>query len=399
MKLTLTEEQALIQASALDWLAGNYDFRQRESSVHRDGGSAAVWQGFAQMGWLGLPLPDGAAGLGMGPLEVGLLMQAFGRHLVAEPWWASIAQAGRLLALAGTAGQQAEWLPRLVAGELRLALAHMEPGDRLPWAPRRTSAWRTPNGWLLDGEKRQVIAAVGASRWIVSAATDTGTQLFLVDPAASGVRVDAYDTSAAGRAADIVFESAAGALLGDYSAAHPRSNPAGALLHQVLAEGLVARAWEATGAMQAALEQTTAYTQQRRQFGQSLSQFQVVQHRLAEMAVHCVEAQAACELASMRLALAPHDGIDLAAFVKNKVARAARFVAQEAVQLHGAMGVCEELPVAATFRLLLGFAQEGGDAASHALHRGQGLAATGDFVHSQTLRERAATTPRAANES
>lgn len=387
MRLSLTEEQGLVQSSALDWLAGQYDFRQREAGLHRDGGSPQAWRAFAEMGWLGLPLPEAAGGLGMGLLEAGLLMQALGRHLVVEPVHATVLQAARLVALAGTPAQQAEWLPPLVAGAHRLALAHGEPGDRLPWGPRRTTASRSPEGWRLDGDKRQAIAAPGAARWIVSASDGGVTRLFLVDPAADGIGVDAYDTLAGGRAADIVFEGTAATLLGPDDA-----HDADALLTQVLAEGLVALGWEATGAMQAALAQTTAYTQQRRQFGQPLSDFQVVQHRLAEMAVHCAEAQAACELASMRLALSPGDGPELAALVKNKVGRAARFVSQEAVQLHGAMGVCEELPIAATFRLLLAFAQQGGDGASHALQRGRSLLSTGHFAHSQTLRERAAST-------
>lgn len=387
MRLSLTEEQGLIQSSALDWLAGQYDFRQREAGLHRDGGSPQTWRAFAEMGWLGLPLPEAAGGLGMGLLEAGLLMQALGRHLVVEPVHATVLQAARLVALAGTPAQQAEWLPPLMAGVHRVALAHMEPCDRLPWGPRRTTASRSPDGWRLDGDKHQAIAAPGAARWIVSAAEDDITRLFLVDPAAEGIRVDAYDTLAGGRDADIVFGGTAASLLG-----HDNAHDAQAPLTQVLAEGLVALGWEATGAMQAALVQTTAYTQQRRQFGQRLSDFQVVQHRLAEMAVHCAEAQAACELASMRLALSPADGPELAAMVKNKVGRAARFVSQEAVQLHGAMGVCEELPIAATFRLLLAFAQQGGDVASHALHRGRSLRSTGDFARSQTLREHAAPT-------
>lgn len=386
MRLALTEEQTLIQSSALDWLAGRYDFRQREAGLHRDGGSPVAWAAFAEMGWLGLPIPEDAGGLGLGPLEAGLLMQAFGRHLVVEPWHACVLQAARLLALAGTAAQQAEWLPSLMAGERRLALAHAEPGDRLPWAQRRTTAARTSSGWRLDGAKRPSMAAPGAAAWIVSATVDGGTRLFMVEPSADGVQADAYDTSAGGRAADIVFAGTPAILLGDEG-----DSDMDARLNRVLAEGLVALGWEATGAMQAALAQTTAHTQQRRQFGQSLSQFQVVQHRLAEMAVHCAEAQAVCELASMRLALSPDAGPELAALVKNKVGRAARFVAQEAVQLHGAMGVCEELPIAATFRLLLAFGQQGGDAASHALRHGRELMANGAFGCSQTLHDRATT--------
>ena len=382
MRLSLTEEQSLIQSSALDWLAGQYDFRQREAGLHQDGGSPDTWAAFAEMGWLGLPIPEEAGGLGMGSLETGLLMQAFGRHLVVEPWLASVGQAGRLLALAGNPAQHSEWLPRLIAGEVRLALAHAELSDRLPWGSRKTTAGRSSQGWRLTGEKRQVVGAIGSAAWIVSAAVDGATGLFLVDPQAPGIRVDAYDTLAGGRAADITFADAAAELLGD-----DRTSHAEALLHQVLAEGIVALGWEATGAMQAALAQTADYTQQRKQFGQTLSQFQVVQHRLAEMAVHCAEAQAVCELASMRLALTPESGADLAALVKNKVGRSARFVAQEAVQLHGAMGVCEELPIAATFRALLAFAQQGGSADQHARALGFTQLGTGAFANSQTLRE------------
>jgi alkylation response protein AidB-like acyl-CoA dehydrogenase len=391
MRLTLTEDQALIQSSAMDWLADRYDFRQREASVHRDGGAKDVWRAFAEMGWLGLPLPEAHGGLGMGPMEAGLLMQAFGRHLVVEPWHACVLQAGRLLSLAGAAAQQSEWLPGSVSGEARLSLAHMEPGDRLPWEPRRTMAVRDAAGWTLTGEKRQVIAAPGAARWIVSAQAQGGTQLFLVRPSAAGVQLDAYDTVSGGRAADIRLSRVPAELLGTPDAAGAQgAQGAGspeAKLRQVLAEGLVGLGWEAVGAMQAALAQTTDYTQQRRQFGQSLSQFQVVQHRLAEMAVHCAEAQAVCELVSMRLALAPSEGPALAALVKTKVGSAARFVAQEAVQLHGAMGVCEELPIAATFRLLLAFRQQGGQGSDHAAARGIALWRSGGFGRSQTLTE------------
>ena len=258
-------------------------------------------------------------------------------------------------------------------------------------------AVRDAAGWTLSGEKRQVIAAPGAARWIVSAQAQGGTQLFLVRPSAAGVQLDAYDTVSGGRAADIRLSGVAAELLGADDAAGVRglrgvqgTQGAGspeANLHQVLAEGLIGLGWEAVGAMQAALAQTTDYTQQRRQFGQSLSQFQVVQHRLAEMAVHCAEAQAVCELASMRLALAPAEGPSLAALVKTKVGSAARYVAQEAVQLHGAMGVCEELPIAATFRLLLAFRQQGGQGSDHAAARGMVQWRSGGFCRSQTLTE------------
>ena len=387
MHFSLTEEQQLIQASAQDWLADNYSFRQREAGVHGEGGAAAVWRAFAEMGWLGLPVAEAAGGSGAGLLESGLLMQAFGRHLVVEPFCACVLQSARLLSLAGTPEQQARWLPGALAGEHRLAFAHGEPGDPLPWQARQTLVQRQADGWRIDGRKQMVRGAAGAAQWIVSARDSghsEGELLFLVDPLQPGVGIDTYSTTDGGTAADLTFDGVMlqqEALLGGSAGcAHVTQ-----LLHQVIAEGIVARCWEATGAMQAVLEQTTAYTRQRVQFGQALSNFQVVQHRLAEMAVLCTEAQAACELAAMQLAQTPVAGKMLAAMAKSKVGRAARFVAQEAVQLHGAMGVCEELPVAATFRMLLAFSSEDGDGASHAALLGNGLLASGRFALSQTL--------------
>jgi alkylation response protein AidB-like acyl-CoA dehydrogenase len=387
MQQVLTEEQALIRSSALDWLASNYDFRQREAGVHRDGGAPAAWSAFAELGWLALPLPEDAGGIGGGPVETGLLLQAMGRHLVVEPYVEAVVQAARLLALAGNPAQKERWLPPTMDGSVRLAFAHAEPGDALPWEPRRCVARREAGGWRLDGAKQQVASGASAQRWIVSARDASGegaTLLFLVDPGLPGIEVDAYDTTHGARAADAVLRGVAldcDSLLGD-DPVRPSS-----LLLQVLAEGIVAQCWQALGAMQAVLEQTTQYTQQRRQFGQALSQFQVVQHRLAEMAVQVHEAQAACELAAMRLTRNPADGRAIAASVKSKVTRAARFVSQEAVQLHGAMGVCEELPVAATFRMLLAFAQTAGSAADHATHLGAALLADGGFARSATLEE------------
>jgi alkylation response protein AidB-like acyl-CoA dehydrogenase len=388
MDFALTEEQRMIAASAADWLSKNHDFRQRETSLHRDGGSPATWQAMADLGWLGLPLPDEAGGLAMGSMACGLIVQAMGRHLVVEPFIDCTVQAARLLALTGSPRQQRAWLPGVVDGTHRLALAHTE-GARLPWdAPRLLAVADSDGGWVLAGTKRCAASAPGAARWIVSASLADGcTALFLVDPCASGIGIDAYDTSDGGRAADIRFDSVrlcAASRLGSVDSQ--------AALHRVLAEGVVARCWQAAGCMQATLEQTTAYVQQRRQFNQPLAGFQAVQHRLAEMAVACAEAQAACELASVSLDSA---GVEkssaadtvLAGIAKNKVARAARYVSQECVQLHGAMGVCEELPVASAFRALTAFLQWGGDGASHALLVGRALLADGSFAASRTLRE------------
>ncbi|RZA30583.1 MAG: acyl-CoA dehydrogenase, partial [Proteobacteria bacterium] len=197
----------------------------------------------------------------------------------------------------------------------------------------------------------------------------------------AGIALHAYDTSDGGRAADITFRT-----VRLDAASRLDEEDARSCLHRVLTEGIVARCWSATGTMQAALEQTTDYVRQRHQFGRSLAEFQVVQHRLAEMAVLCTEAQAACELGALSLASATAaECRTVAGLVKNKVARTARHVSQDCVQLHGAMGVCEELPIASAFRTLMAFSQWGGDGASHAVVVGRALLADGGFARSRTL--------------
>lgn len=381
MNLARNEDQRLIESSALDWLAAHYGFRAREASVHRDGGSASVWQAFAGLGWLGMPLPAAHEGLELGSIDCGVLLHAMGRHLVVEPVHACVHEAASLLAEAGSPEQQAQWLPGVVDGGHRLALAHGDSTHMLPWDVPALRATPTNTGWRLDGVKRGIAAGPGAKRWIVSALTAQGqVTLFLVDPQTEGLHVSGFDTTDGRRAADAVFDGVALPNEARLSGAADQA----AVLRRVMARATVLRCWEAAGVMQAAVEQTVAYTRQRQQFGQSISQFQVVQHRLAEMAVHAAEALAACELATMRLELA-HDPVDAASMARTKVVAGSQFVAKEAVQLHGAMGVCEELPIAATFRHLLAFSQVDGSAARHASSRGHGLLVTQAHETSQTL--------------
>jgi len=377
-----TEEQRLIESSALDWLAGHYDFRAREVGVHRDGGSPAAWQAFAELGWLAMPLPSAYEGLELGLLECGILMQALGRHLVVEPVHACLHEAAAVLCLVGNEEQKQRWLAGVASGEHRLALAHCESGHELPWEAPNLMATRIASGWRLVGQKRSIRSGPGATRWIVSATTDNGgVRCFLVEPERHGVVLEDYNTTDGGRAADARFDNVEVShedLLGD------ANTDASGLLRKALSTATLMRCWEASGVMLAAAEQTATYMQQRKQFGRPLSEFQVVQHRLAEMSVFSTEAQAACELATMRIARGD-DVADAASMARIKSVAAAQFIAKEAVQLHGAMGVCEELPIAATFRQLLAFIHADGSAAALAAWRGRELFSSRAFELSQTL--------------
>ena len=386
MKLTLSEEQALIESSVRDFLAAEYSFARRRRSLHAPHGCAPeIWQQFAAMGWLALPLAERDGGTGGGMLEAGLVMRAFGRHLVLEPYAASALLAAPLLARQGRPEQRDRWLGELVGGRARAALAHEELGAPLPWLERCTVARRSAAGWLLSGSKQLVPGAAGAELLLLSAQVPQqdgkGQRLFLLPPDTKGLRITSARAADGSHAADLVLDDV---LLSDNDllGADVDATP---ILLESCARHLVALCWEASGAMAAVHEQTVDYLRQRVQFGQPLSQLQVVAHRLAEMAVCCEEAHAACELAALCIDAGSPDPMSLASLAKSKVGRESRYVAQQAVQLHGAMGVSEELPVASYFRKLTAFGQQGGSHAAHSRAFGAAMLHKQGWRDSRTL--------------
>ena len=383
MLLSLTELQEMIETSVLEFLTHEYDFLKRANSLKAQHASAPfIWQSFADMGWLGLPLSETDGGIGGHAMESGLLMRAFGRHLVVEPYLPSVLLGTRLLDALGSAAQREAWLPRLVDGSRRLVLAHEESASNDPWAPRATKAMQVDGGYVLAGGKSLVAGAPGADAVLLSARLEAGEHaLFILPLDTPGLRVTECRTLDGGRAADLHLDE----VRLDAATRLEGASDAAPVLNRILAEAIVSQCWEASGAMQAALEQTAAYTGERVQFGQPISKFQVVQHRLAEMAVCCEEALAACQLAAMRIDSDPASAQAMASLAKSKVGRGARFVAQEAVQLHGAMGVSEELAIASYFRKLLAFSQQAGGTAWHGERYGELMLGSGGYRKSQVL--------------
>jgi len=381
--LSLTELQEMIETSVLEFLSHEYDFLKRANSLKAPHAiDPAIWRSFADMGWLGLPLSEADGGIGGRAMECGLLMRAFGRHLVVEPYLPSVLLGTRLLDALGNPAQREDWLPALADGSRRVVLAHEEAASNAPWAPRATKALQVDGGYVLAGSKSLVAGAPGADAVLVSARLEAGDHaLFILPLDTPGLHATECRTLDGGRAADLRLDEVrldAAARLGDAGDATPA-------LQRVVAEAILGQCWEASGAMQAALEQTAAYTGERVQFGQPISKFQVVQHRLAEMAVCCEEALAACQLAAMRIDSDPASAQAMASLAKSKVGRGARFVAQEAVQLHGAMGVSEELAIASYFRKLLAFSQQAGGTAWHGERYGELMLDSGAFRVSQVL--------------
>lgn len=369
MDFALTEEQQLLKDSVTRFLGDTYDFAARTAILASpEGQSAAVWTGFADLGLLGLPFSEADGGFGGGPVETMLVMEAMGRALVVEPYLAGIVQVGALLRQAASAEQRAALIPALAAGECRLALAHADPEARWHLAHVETQATRVRGGYRITGEKVHVPYGAQADRLIISARTSgligarAGISLFLVDAKASGVTRIEHRTHDGARIADITLSDvfvSDDAVLGD---------PAGALpaIERAYDEAIAALASEAFGVMDEAVSMTVEYLKTRQQFGVAIGSFQALQHRAAEMFVVLEEARSMAAYATMALsepdAAARSRAISA---VKAHIAAAARFIGQQAIQLHGGIGVTMEYKVGHLFKRLTVIEQQFGDRDHH----------------------------------
>jgi len=363
MDLTLSDEQRLLRESADRFVSETYtaDHRRRIASDPL-GFSAEIWKQFAELGWLALPIPETHGGLGGGAIEIGILMEAFGRGLVAEPYLSTVVIGASLIVECGTVVQKQALLPKIADGSLYLAFAHAERQARFDLADVRTTAKKTSGGWRLDGQKTAVLDGSAAGQIIVSARIDDGTLcLFLVPQGARGLALRDYPRLGGGRACNLELsgvELPADARLGEGSNALPA-------IEAVVDRAMAALGAEAVGIMQTLLDQTLEYTKIRKQFGRPLSANQVIRHRLADMAMQCDEARSMALRAALMAGAEPVVRGRAASGAKAKIGKCARFVAEQSVQLHGAMGVTEELDIGAYFKRLLAFDTLFGGSAHH----------------------------------
>ena len=372
MNFELSDEQQQLADAVHKMLASDYGFEARQATVRSDTGfSDRAWATFADMGLTALALPEADGGFGGGALDLMATMEACGAALVVEPLLDNIALGGRLVARAGSAAQRAALLPGLIDGTRRLALAYLEPGRRYALDPQTTTARSDGDGWVLDGAKCVVIGAPQAHTLLVSARTDGGASLFDVDTTAPGVLLNPSRTADGQRCADITFSGVqlcADALLGTAGGALPHIDEALDFASALLCA-------DAVGAMRYAHEATLEYTKTRKQFGTPIASFQVLQHRMVEMLITLEQARSMAILAAARVDAGADAGEDAgnraaerARAVSGamvKVADAARLISQESVQLHGGMGMTDELKISHTFRRLTLATQRFGDADHH----------------------------------
>lgn len=353
MDFSFSEEQQLLRNSLRSFLRDCYSFETRRKALASEAGwSPAIWQSFAsELGILGLAFPERVGGLGADAISTMVVMEELGRALVVAPYLETVVICGGLLRRAGGDVADAA-LAGIAAGKQLTAFAWAEPQSRYNFAALDTVATRDGDGWRLQGAKAVVQSAPWASHLLVSARTSgsagerDGVSLFLIDKNAPGVGVTAYPTVDGRRAGDVIFDGVVlptEALIG-------AEGEALALIEQVADEAVAALSAEALGVMGEMLENTIDYTKQRRQFGQPLASFQVLQHRMVDMYMQLEMARSATYLTTLKLDGSASERALAASAAKVTVNESCRFVGQNAVQLHGGMGMTDELAVSHYFR-------------------------------------------------
>jgi len=364
MPLILTEEQTMLKEAADGFLAENAPIahlRRLRDSKDADGISRDLWKAFGEMGFAGVIIPEAYGGSGLGAVEAGVVAEALGRTLAPSPYFGSSILAARILSDAGADELQTAWLPRIAAGEAILSLA-VDEGPKHQPSRIATTAERSGNGFRLNGAKGFVLDGHVADALIVAARTGTGTTLFLVDPKTSGVEIERTVMVDAHNAARVTLTD----VQVDADAVIGAVDDGEAALEGALNLGRACVAASLVGAGDQAFLSTVEYLRTRKQFGKAIGEFQALQHRAAHLFTELEIAKAAVLAALQRLD-AGADKAELAVSVaKAKAGRVAELAVQEAVQMHGGVGMTDEYDVGLFMKRVRVLNELLGDAGFHA---------------------------------
>jgi alkylation response protein AidB-like acyl-CoA dehydrogenase len=337
---TYDSEQSALREAVSGLLGRAYGGDQRRAVVATEPGfDEKTWARLAEMGVLGLPFAEDDGGVGAGPVEVALVAEEMGRVLAPEPFVETVVLAGGLVAAVGTAQQRSEVLSAVSEGSTVLAFAHAEPALRWSASASGVQASQDGGSWRLSGVKEPVPHGARADRFVVSAVADGTTRLFLVDGDAEGLTRTGYRTHDGGRAANVTLQNTPAQLLGEDPAADRTAD-----VERGLAAARIAYANEAVGAMDAALAMTSEYLKTRKQFGVTLNKFQALTFRAADMYVS-LELARSTALWAVLVQDAGGDVVQAADRVRLQTSRAGRHIGQEAIQLHGGIGMTAEYRV------------------------------------------------------
>ena len=355
MDFTLNDIQQMLKDSASKFIQNDYDFERRQHFVKTEMGfNPDNWSLFAELGWLALPFQEAYGGLDGNLVDLIVLQTELGKGLVTEPFLSSVVLGGNVIQRHANEQQKVLLLEPLICGKLKLAFAGVESHCPLDITQICTKAEIVSDGYILTGNKSVVLGASIADKIVVAARTggdfgsENGLSLFLVDPQQKGVRMRGYVNNDGGRAADIELDNVhvtTTNLLGE-------ENTAFEAIEMVYNDAIVAVAAEAVGLMEKLLNATVEFTKTRSQFDQTISKFQVLQHRMADMFIECEQAKSMLYYGVIAVAKGGDEADRAAALLKIKVGSSGRLVGQTAVQLHGGMGVSDELDVGHFFKRL-----------------------------------------------
>ncbi len=369
MDFTFTEEQIALQDTLERFIDKDYTFEQRRKNLAAERHfNEATWSSFADLGILALPFAEEDGGLGGSPLDTYLVMRTLAKGLVLEPYISTVVLSGSFLQHHASAEQRSVLIPAIADGSARFAFAHYDVESRYQESRIHTSASKNGEKWVLNGHKAVVVDAPVCDHWLITARTagetnDThGLSVFLIKADHPGITVKPYKLHDGHLAADLVIDNAevsADALIGTADEAYPA-------IMQALAATNAALAAESAGLMQAMNEATLEYMKTRKQFGVAIGTFQALQHRMADMAIAAEQATSMALLASISQSDEnPQERINKGAAARVLLARLSRHVGEEAVQLHGGMGVTDELIVPHYFKRITVLNSQYGDADFH----------------------------------
>ena len=368
MDFSLNEVQEMLADSIDKFIENEYDFDTRQKIAASESGfSDDVWQKFAELGWTAVPFGEDDGGFDGDQRDIMVMMQRFGRGLVVEPFLANVILAGGILKRTGNASQKQQWLHAIIGGELQASLAFTEPQARYELANIVTAATKDGDDWVLNGRKGFILNGGTADLVIVPARTsgsqtDTGgISLFAVPASCEGLSINAYPTVDGLRAAELTLQNvrvAGDSVLGEVGAGF-------AALDATVDDATLAICAEAVGIMQVLRDKTVEYSKNRSQFGVPIGSFQALQHRMVEMLTACEQAQSLLLWAAMTCAAGTGDAKRAISSIKYLVGTSGQKLGEEAVQLHGGMGVTWELDVAHYFKRLTAIGQIFGNADWH----------------------------------
>ena len=368
MDFNFTEEQEMVRDGLSRLVREQYDIETRRGVIESESGwRPEIWAQLAELGLLGMPFSEQDGGFGGGAIDAMVVMEEFGKGLVVEPFVPTVVCSGGFLKHAGTDAQKAEHIGGIIDGSRVYAFAYAEPQGRYDYADLEVTAKKDGSGYVLSGHKAVVVGAPWATHLVVTARTSgdrrdrEGISVFIVEKSASGVVTRDYPTVDGRQASEVYLENVsvpAEALLGEEGAGLP-------LIERVTDEAIAAQCAEACGAMKVAHAMTVEYSRQRKQFGVPIGSFQVLQHRMVDMFTEYEQAVSMTYLATLKLGESETERKRAVSAAKVRVGQAAHFIGQEAIQIHGGMGMTDELAIGHYFKRLTIFDSEFGNIDHH----------------------------------